>query len=60
MNRWQKIKILADELGVKPNARRNWKQRGVAHRWRLALLKLAEQRGISLGERDFERAGQNR
>jgi hypothetical protein len=36
---WMQIEAIAERLGVKPEARRKWRERGsVPHRWRLPIL----------------------
>lgn len=49
------LRELAKELGVTPAAMKKWRQRGVPHRWRLPLLRKAEERGVALPDEAFER-----
>ena len=51
MDLWDRIDPLAEELGVKVEARRKWRQREIvpAH-LHLKLLRLAPERGIELSE----------
>lgn len=49
------IERLAEELGVGEEARRKWRVRGhVPYRWRLPLLNLAQERGLSFSQASFE------
>lgn len=54
MDRWELIDRLGSALGVKEHARAKWRERGVAHRYRLHMLRLAAQWGESLTDADFE------
>jgi hypothetical protein len=52
---WELIDRLAAEMGVKSNARRMWRVRGVPHRYRWALAQTAlEAHGIALEGHHFE------
>ena len=45
---------LAAELNVSVDARKKWRQRGaVPHKWRLPILDLARQRGLSISPADL-------
>ncbi|MFA6134700.1 MAG: hypothetical protein WC869_11860 [Phycisphaerae bacterium] len=49
------IDTLAAALGVQEWARRKWRQRGwVPHRWRLALIGAATERGLDVSEADMD------
>jgi hypothetical protein len=49
---WERIDTTAATLGVKYDARRKWKERGVPHRWRLPLIQAS---GGHLTANDFDR-----
>jgi hypothetical protein len=49
---WDQIDRVAERLGVKYDARRKWRARGVPYRWRLAIIR--ESAG-SVGLTDFEK-----
>lgn len=54
-NPWETIDALADDLGIKSEARRKWRERGqVPYRWRIPLLKLAVETGKPLAAEDFD------
>lgn len=51
----QMIQVLALQLGIKPVTVRRWRDRGhVPHKWRIPLIKAAQQCRVVLDERDFE------
>ncbi len=54
--KWQIIDALGAELGVGDEARRKWKTRGVAHRWRLPILEIGKQKRAGLKPSDMEAA----
>ena len=48
---WPLIDLIAQRLGVKPDARRKWRQRGnVPHKWRLPIIMAS---GGNLSPSDF-------
>lgn len=49
---WDQIDRVAERLGVKYDARRKWRARGVPHRWRLAII---HESAGSVGPTDFEK-----
>ena len=53
---WGKIKEIALALGLTRNNVRHWPNRGVPHRYRLAIIELAQEQGIALTSADFEPA----
>lgn len=46
---------LAKDLGISEAARKKWRQRGVPHRWRLAILRKAAEQGVVLPDEAFGR-----
>jgi hypothetical protein len=49
------IDSIAEALGVREPTRKKWlTRRSVPHRWRLAILKKAEERGYRLHESAFD------
>ena len=51
---WQIIDEIAEDLGVGSEARRKWKSRGVAHKWRLEILTRAQKAGHRISVSDME------
>lgn len=45
---------IAVELGAKPEALKKWRQRGVPHRMRLPIVRVAKERGIDLPDEAFD------
>ena len=53
------IDELAASLGVSPEARKKWRQRGaVPHKWRLPILDLAAKRGVKIPLGAFDAASE--
>ena len=52
--KWQIIDEIAEDLGVGAEARRKWKSRGVAHKWRLEILTRAQKSGYRITVADME------
>jgi 2-oxoglutarate dehydrogenase E1 component len=51
---WQAIDKFAKRLGASAAARAKWRQRGIPHRYRLALLRMAEEAGLAWTEADLQ------
>lgn len=54
MDRWTLIEQIGAELGVKDEARRKWRTRGVSHKHRLVIAERARARGVELQIADFD------
>ena len=54
--KWQIIDAIGADLGVGDEARRKWKTRGVAHRWRLPILEESKKRRAGIKVSDMEAA----
>jgi len=52
--KWQIIDEIAEGLGVEAEARRKWRTRGVAHKWRIGILEEAKRRRIRINVSDME------
>jgi len=48
MDTWNIIDTCGEELGVKAEARRKWRERGVPGKWHLALIQKARDNGMHL------------
>ncbi|HTF79247.1 MAG TPA: hypothetical protein VK620_33905 [Bradyrhizobium sp.] len=48
---WTIIDRAAEALGVKPESRKKWRQRGVPHRWRISIIR---QTGGAIAAEQFE------
>lgn len=48
------IEQLATEMGVGKYAVDKWRLRGVPHKYRLPLIRMAAERGVQLTEEDFQ------
>ena len=48
------IRSLGKELGANDEAIKKWFQRGVAHRWRLPIVQLAQSKGIEVKPEWFD------
>ncbi len=52
--KWAIIDDMAEKLGIDANNRRVWRQRHVPYRYRLPILRKAEECGIDLRDADFD------
>lgn len=55
-SKWKIIDAIGAELGAGDEARRKWRKRGVAHRWRLPILAEAKRRRSPISVEDMEAA----
>ena len=49
---WDQIDRVAERLGVKYDARRKWRARGVPHRWQIEII---HESAGAVGLRDFDK-----
>lgn len=52
---WRLVDDTAAELGVNPEARLKWRQRGVPPKWRIRILETLMQRSVPVSLADFDR-----
>lgn len=51
---WQLIDEIGAAVGAGDEARRKWKSRGVAHKWRIKILDEAKRRRVRISVADME------
>lgn len=54
---WALVDSEAEALGVKPEARRKWRQRKVPLEWRVKIAERLAGRGVFAALADFDRLG---